>query len=63
MNIQALHDEDLYLMDTVEKKKKVKKPIPRAPREIVPIKCADKKGVEHWDDKSRNDDLATFHHQ
>lgn len=61
MSIQALLDEKLCLMDhDTPQKKKIKKPIPRAPREIVPIRCADKKGVEHWDDKSHNNDLANF---
>lgn len=58
MSIQAL-DDHLFLMDEDEKpKRRTKKRVPRAPREIVPIKCADKKGVESWDKK--NGDLANF---
>lgn len=54
-----LHDhQEMYPMDYEEKQKRRKKPLPRAPNEIVPIKCADKVGVEHWDDKHK--DIANF---
>lgn len=60
MSIQALHEhQELLPMDMSEKRKRVKKKIPRPPKEIVPIKCADKKSSEHWD-KSKNVDLANF---
>jgi hypothetical protein len=64
MSIQALHDDYVFPpMEREEKsKKRIKKRIriPRAPREIIPIKCADKKGVESWLTNSHNSDLGNF---
>lgn len=55
----GLHDhQELYPMFYDDKPKRKKKPLPRAPNEIVPIKCADKVGKEHWDDKHK--DIANF---
>lgn len=66
MSIQTLHDD--YAFPPMEREEKSKKRritqkrirIPKAPREIIPIKCADKKGVEHWSTKSHNSDLGNF---
>jgi len=47
------------LSDAQEPIRKQKRRIPRAPNEIVPIHCADKKHDEIWDEK-RSRDLANF---
>jgi hypothetical protein len=59
MDIQVLHEHHEIPMDEIEKKKRHKKQLPRAPNEIVPIRCADKKGAEHWGN-SHNQDLGNF---
>jgi len=56
MNSSVLHDHQEIKFD--EKQVRKKKPIPRAPNKIVPIKCSDKVGKEYWDDKHK--DLANF---
>ena len=59
-SIQVLHDhQELIPMERPERKSRVKKPIPRAPNEIVPIKCADKKGVETWNN-NHNKDISNW---
>jgi hypothetical protein len=58
MDIPVLHEHLEIPIDENEIKKRKKKPIPKAPNEIIPIRCADKKGVESWD--THNKDLANF---
>src|SRR5690606_35847370 len=56
MNVDDLCDDQ-----TVEKMTKPRKGkrLPMPPKEIVPIKCADKVAHERWDEK-RARDLANF---
>ena len=56
MNVDDLCDDQT--VEKVTKPRKGKR-LPMPPKEIVPIKCADKVGVEHWDEK-RARDLANF---
>ena len=51
--------EELHLDETKEKKPRRKKRLMMPPKAIVPIKCADKVGVEKWTPE-RAKDLANF---
>ena len=50
---------ELHADETKEKKVKRKKKLMMPPKEIVPIRCADKVGVEHWTPE-RAKDLGNF---
>lgn len=56
-----MHTEDLHDHQEVatEKKERRKKRLPMPPKAIVPIRCADKKGVERWDEDHTRD-LGNF---
>ena len=51
--------DDLVLDLTKPKKERKKKKLPMPPKEIVPIRCADKHGVEKWTPE-RAKDLGNF---
>ena len=51
--------DELHHDETKEKKQKRKKRLMMPPKEIVPIRCADKVGVEHWTPE-RAKDLGNF---
>ena len=57
MDADELHDHQEIEDETKTKRKKKRLPMP--PKEIVPIRCADKLGVEKWDEE-RAKDLANF---
>lgn len=57
--MDALTTDDLCVDLTVLIKQKKKKRLPMPPKAIVPIKCADKVGVEHWTPE-RARDLGNF---
>ena len=57
MDVDELHDHQEIEREKKQKRKKKRLMMP--PKEIVPIKCADKIGLEHWDEK-RARDLANF---
>lgn len=60
MKADDLPDVSQLITDlTVIPKKRKKKRLMMPPKEIVPIRCADKVGVEHWDDE-RARDLGNF---
>ena len=58
MNVDELLT-DLTEEKQVKQRKKKKRIMP--PKEIVPIKCADKVGMERWTPDRK--DLANFHRQ
>ena len=57
MSADELHDHQEIENETKIRRKKKRLPMP--PKEIVPIRCADKLGVEKWDEE-RAKDLANF---
>src|SRR5438270_9730735 len=56
MDASELHDHQEIAQEI---KPRRKKRLPRAPKELVPIKCSDKRGNEKWTPE-RAHDLANF---
>ena len=56
MQTSELHE---HAGDEPERKERRKKRLPCAPKVLMPIRCADKRGNEHWSDE-RARDLANF---